>query len=970
MHQSPGAPAGRAAIAAAAMPHPARAAAVDEDNYPVRRPGRHAVVTLPAHMDESTAGRIRAAGMISCDRPGLAGALPPRPPAARNGADCAMRSALSISTPILGAKITAPDLPGWAVQRPRITELIAQGTRWFPLTVLTGPAGAGKTMALALWAAARPGPVAWVGLDESDNRPGVFWSYVVAALRRCGVRVPIPAGRDQQADHLVVLRLAAALAAQDPPVMLVLDDLHLLNEPQVLKELDFVLRNARAGLRLAVASRMDPLLPLHRYRLAGQLTEIRAGDLAFTSAEASLLLAQHGCTLPADALECLMRRTEGWAAGLRLAALPMGAHPGPGQFITELARDDTALTGYLVAEVLNTQPPQVREVLLRTSILDQVSADAAAELSGDEQAGQILAALARANAFIWPTGSGWYRCHPLFAEVLRLRLRREHPGQVAALHRRAARWYQRNGLLADAVRHATRAGDWQLAAAMVIDDLAISQILDPGNDLAGEFGEMPPGRDWTGPGPYLISAAASLAAGRDESCAAALDAAGELLQARPAGQEPEGRLAAELIRLAAARRAGDLDTATAAAARAEMLLNKVPAAKLARHPEVSARVLSGRGAVELWSGRLDAAARVLPGGAAAEAPGGQDERADCAGHLALAEALRGRLGRAAILAAQAGADPAAEKQRPPPRHASPAALVALAWVHLERYELRKARSCLRQAEAALAVTPDRLIAAVAYLVAAGGALAGGRAAVAVQILDRARAGWPVPAWLGQQLTIARSRACAAAGDTPAALAAARAGCDDSPEAAVTRAHAWAAAGDHDNARRALAPVLAAGSRAADRVRLHALLIDAQLSDASRDHARGHRSLASALRLAEPEQLRLPFAIERSWLGPALRRHPDLADRHRRLLAPVLDGQPPPVRPGVPDQAPILVVEPLSEREREVLRHVSGMLSTAEVASEMYISANTVKTHLRSIYRKLAASRRGEAVRRARQLGLI
>jgi len=172
-------------------------------------------------------------------------------------------------------------------------------------------------------------------------------------------------------------------------------------------------------------------------------------------------------------------------------------------------------------------------------------------------------------------------------------------------------------------------------------------------------------------------------------------------------------------------------------------------------------------------------------------------------------------------------------------------------------------------------------------IAAGGALAEGRAAVAAQLLDRARAGRPIPAWLDQQLNIARSRACAADGKTMAALAALGDGSDDPLEAAVTRAHAWAAAGDDGNARRALAPALAADSRPAGRVRLHACLVDARLRYHSGDRTHGRRSLASALRLAEPEQLRLPFALERAWLGPVLRRHPDLAEPHRRLLEPVL-----------------------------------------------------------------------------------
>ena len=186
----------------------------------------------------------------------------------------------------------------------------------------------------------------------------------------------------------------------------------------------------------------------------------------------------------------------------------------------------------------------------------------------------------------------------------------------------------------------------------------------------------------------------------------------------------------------------------------------------------------------------------------------------------------------------------------------------------------------------------------------------------------------------------------------------------------TLARAWAVAGDAENAARALARVLAAEEGAPDRVRLDAWLIDAQLGYDRGDRARGRSSLTSALRLAEPEQLRLPFVMERGWIGPVLRRDPELAHAHQGLLAPGPGRDQLPARRSVPDQAPLLAVETLTEREREVLRHVSGLLSTAEVASEMYISVNTVKTHLKHIYRKLATTRRGEAIRRARQLELI
>ena len=407
-------------------------------------------------------------------------------------------------------------------------------------------------------------------------------------------------------------------------------------------------------------------------------------------------------------------------------------------------------------------------------------------------------------------------------------------------------------------------------------------------------------------------------------------------------------------------------TATSAAVRAEALVSRVDGGKLARHRQIRACVLSGRGTVELWSGHLDQAARTLDSGMAATALGGEDERADCLGSLALVEALRGRLSRAATLAAQATAARTAGEP-----HLNPAELVALAWVHLEPYELRHAHSWLKQADAALDANPDKLIRAVARLTAAYGDLAEGRAAAAAQIIARARSGWSVPPWLDQRLTLLESRAHAGNGDIQAALAAARrSGRDNSPEAEVTLARAWAAAGDTENATRALAPVLAPERGTPDRIPLDAWLVDAQLGYAGGDRARGRSSLTSALRLAEPEQLRLPFVMERGWIVPVLRRDPELAYAHRWLLVPGSAHDGLADLRSVPDQAPILAVETLTEREREVLRHVSGMLSNAELASEMYISVNTVKTHLKHIYRKLATSRRGEAIRRARQLELI
>ena len=889
----------------------------------------------------------------------------------------ARRPAVSAGIPILAARITAPGVPAWAVPRPRITTLIAEGARRCPLTIVTGPPGAGKTTALALWAAAEPGTVSWISLDDFNNQSGAFWSYAVAALGRSGVALPkllSAVSRRRLADHTFLVRLASVLSAQNPPVSLVVDDLHVLTKPTVLTELNFVLRNAQPGLRLVVSSRADPLLPLHRYRLAGELAEIRASDLAFSTAEARLLLARHSSALSADSLERLIQRTEGWAAGLRLAAISMDGHPDPDQFVKELITEDSALTGYLVEEILKGASPEVREMLLSTSILEHVNAELASELTGNEQSGAILPAVARANAFVQPTGSGWYRYHTLLAEVLRLKLRREGPDRVAALHRRAARWYERNDMVTAAAQHATRAGDWQLAASIVIDALAISEVIEPRGipSLAGEFRRMPRGEAWAGPQPYLVAAAIELAAGRYDSFAAALDAGEGMLAPLPADEQAACRHAAAVIRLAASRHTGDLVGAAAAVTDAEALVSRMPEDKLARRPEIRARVLADRGAIELWPGHLDEAVRFLDASvAAATGPGGEHERAACLGHLALVEALRGRLRHAAQLADQAAVALAADEQRPPPQHPGPAALAALAWVHMERDERREAGRLLKQLDAALGVSPDKLIGAVASLIAACCGLAEGHGEAAAQMVARARSGWSVPAWLDQWLSLVESRAYAAAGDIPAAAAAAeRAGGDSSPEAAATLAHAWLAAGDGKNARLALASARQARSGEPERVCVQAWLADARLSYYSGDCARGRGSLVRALRLAEPEQLRMPFVLERGWLRPVLRRDPELADIHRHLFASARRHDRPPALSGSSPEATVLVVEPLTEREREVLARLAGMLTTAEVASEMCISINTVKARLKSIYRKLAATHRGEAIRRARQLKLI
>jgi LuxR family transcriptional regulator, maltose regulon positive regulatory protein len=874
---------------------------------------------------------------------------------------------------VLSFKVTVPPLPRWMVPRERIQTLIATGASG-PLTVVTGPPGAGKTLALACWAAAsRSRPIGWVTLDRFDNEPEIFWSYVIEALRRAGVALSpeLPASATSQPDKFLH-QLASVIAVQEPAVVLVLDDIQVLSEPASLDGLAYLLRNASTGLHLVVASRMDPLLPLHRYRLTGELTEIRAEDLAFNVPEAGLLIEQHGINLASESLKILTERYEGWAAGLRLAAISIAEHPDPEQFVKELDAEDTAIAGYLVGEVLDIQPAEVRDLLLKTSILDRVSVDLAGELAGNDEAAEVLPALAQANAFVQPIGHGWYRYHTLFADVLRLKLWHESPHTVRSLHRRAARWLLRNGTLAEAVSQAAAAGDWQLAARMTVDHFAVGPLLHPQacGPLADAFKHLPADCESGEPPLLIVASAMALRGGHGDSSVAALRSAERLLKRLPMDEEVSSRVASALIRLDLARRTGDVHLGAVAAAQAESLLGRMPTELLTRHPEVRTQVLSGRADVEMAAGRLDDAARTLDQGATvASSP---SEWAECVGRRAIVEAVRGRFSRAAKLA-ETTLSASADSRPGIAWCPSPAAEVALAWVHLERNQLRGAADGLSRAQDALRNRPDRLIAAVAWLVAARLNLARGRPDTATEMVSRARYSWSAPPWLEERLALADSHARATAGDLESALEAAeRAGPPSSPAGAIALARVRLTARETTTAARLLATASTtpAGETPA-HVRLEAKLLEAELGYASGNPDRGRRSLEHALKLAESERLLLPIAIQRSWIEPVLRSDTHLGEIFRRMLDPAgadssrSQGQ---VRTGT-HAAPVLV-EQLSDRELEVLRHVSSLLSTAEVAEQMYLSVNTVKSHLKSIFRKLGATHRGEAVRRARQLGLL
>jgi LuxR family transcriptional regulator, maltose regulon positive regulatory protein len=673
-------------------------------------------------------------------------------------------------------------------------------------------------------------------------------------------------------------------------------------------------------------------------------------------------MTQHGITLADEPMEQLTELNEGWAAGLRMAALSLQGEPDSEQFVKMFAAEDSNIADYLMEEVLKNQPARYRDLLLKTSILDQVSASIAEEVTGDERAGDALGALAHANAFVEPVGNGWYRFHSLFAEVLRLKLRFEHPRQVADLHRRAARWYQSHQRLPEAVRQAAAAGDWLFAARLVVDDLAIGTLIEASDHdpLSECLRGMPHASPGAGPEPALVAAGIALADVQHESARTALAAAEGSLSGVPADEEIASRIAVAILRLELARRAGDIEAAIVSVRQLEKHAVTLSGKPLARQPRLVVRMLAERGLLFLWAGQPDKAAASLGAGHPVSTEHGL-ECADYHGHLALAEAFRGRL-HAAGHVIETTCSPGGD------RGLGGAAEAALALIHLERNELRETRNVLKRADAALRARPDRLAAVAACFVAARCRLAEGHASAASELAVRARLGWSPPGWLDHRLTLLESRACAAAGDIPSAVAAAeRAGPGASLAAASALTHARLDTGDLLAAVSALenGPGITAETPATSRVDWR--LAEARLAFGNGDGQHGRQSLMNAIKLGEPEGLRLSFALEAAWMRPVLRTDLELAEAYRHVLAPDLDSG---GRPSAPGTADPVIVEELSVRESEVLRLLAGMLTTEEVASELYISVNTVKTHLKSIYRKLAASHRGEAIRRAKQLRMI
>src|ERR1700730_7132271 len=379
-----------------------------------------------------------------------------------------------MSTSILATKLYLPRLRPNVVSRPRLLERLNEGLHR-NLTLISAPAGFGKTTLVSAWVEGIDQQVAWLSLDEGENDPARFLAYLVAALQTIAANIGEGGlGMLQSSQPLPTEAILTALLNEITTLpdhfVLVLDDYHVIDAQAVDMALTYLVEHLPPQMHLVIATREDPPLPLARLRARGHLPELRATDLRFTASEAAGFLNQvMGLNLSAEDIATLEDRTEGWIAGLQLAALSMQGHHDVAAFIRAFAGDHRYIVDYLVEEVLQRQPEPVRRFLLQTSILDRLSGTLCDAVTGQEEGNARLEALERGNFFVVPLDDTrhWYRYHHLFAEVLSAQLLAEQPDQVATLHRRASAWYEQHGSTVDAIRHALAAADFGRAADLV-----------------------------------------------------------------------------------------------------------------------------------------------------------------------------------------------------------------------------------------------------------------------------------------------------------------------------------------------------------------------------------------------------------------------------------------------------------------------------------------------------------------------
>ncbi|HUL26290.1 MAG TPA: hypothetical protein VLW44_11050, partial [Streptosporangiaceae bacterium] len=607
---------------------------------------------------------------------------------------------------LLATKLHVPRPPPDLVPRPRLAERLGEGLAR-GLMLVCAPAGYGKTILLADWARHSEPPVAWLSLDAGDNDPARFWRHGVAALdqvrpglaERVGPLLGPPAPSSYEGLVTALINELAAAPDADQ-ALLVLDDYHLIDSETVHASLGFLLEHRPPGLHLVLASRSDPPLALARLRGGGQLAELRAVELRFTAAEAAALLQQgaavSGVALPETAVTALAARTEGWAAGLQLAALSLRGQPDAARFVAEFTGSHRYVLDFLAEEVLERQSEQVRDFVLETSVLERLSGPLCDAVTGRPGGQKLLEQVEQAGLFLVPLDEvrGWWRYHHLFADLLRVRLQQQQPERIPALHRNAAAWCDEHGLTDDAIRHAVAAGELTWAARLIEQDFdMVYNVRGEGATIKRWVSAFPAELIQSRPRLLLAQALLAATSGRLDAVDALLDAAERA--AADAADEPfeptVGRAASMLVNVPAyialdrsylAQLRGDAEGTAAFASQAlagigedEQLLDSTARWQLA---------------IAAWfGGRLAEAERAMVNGIAEwHAAGLLAVAASCMYELGQVQRARGRLD-AAVQTCQQALEVTVAPGRPPPAAAGPA-YVSLGELAYERNEMEVA----------------------------------------------------------------------------------------------------------------------------------------------------------------------------------------------------------------------------------------------------------------------------------------
>jgi LuxR family transcriptional regulator, maltose regulon positive regulatory protein len=843
------------------------------------------------------------------------------------------------------------------------------------VTIMSAPAGSGKTSLLRAWAGRpdRAHRVAFVPVRRDEQDAQRFWLALLGALRHaCGAASDVepPAAAPEFNLRVLADRVLCELGDLGGRVVVVIDDLHELNSPDAAAELTRLLVNLPPNGHAILATRRDLQLGLHQLRLAGELAEIRAADLRFTQRETRELLEASGIALSEAGAARLHQRTEGWAAGLRLAALSLAGHPDPERFVAEFSGSDRTVAEYLLAEMLERQPGEVQDLLLRTCLLDRVNGELADLLTGRPGSEQILLDLEDANAFVVSLDPGrtWFRYHHLFADLLRLELRRRLPDQVPALHRQAAGWFTRHGQMADAIGHTQAAGDWPDAARLLADHSFSLTMDGQGQTVRALLRAFPPGADY--PELALVRAARSLARGRLDEAAAHLALAEAYAETTPPDRRRRLRVAIAALKLRLAARRGHLAGVTEQARFLASPVTGQSGEDIALGTVLRAVALMNLGTVEASLGLADAERHLREGAVLAREIGRPYLEVRCLAQLGFAAKIRPlatiqRRCREAIALAERhgwGAEPII----------APALVTLaanLAWTGEFDEGERWLQRTIRAVQADTGADIRLLVHMVSGMLQAGHgrhqqALEEFSAAehLGSQLADSHALASQVTGWM--LATQARAGMPGAARACLAALDDERAG---SGEAGNARAVICLAEGDPAAALAAVRDV----RDGAAPVTGHATVVEAHLLAGLAHHELGDHRAANhaaerALALAEPDRLVLPFVMTGSaGLLEALPRH---QTAHAALLTDILDTSR--GSPVTPHQHPASLAQELSPSELRVLRYLPTNLSRPEIAGELSVSLNTVGTHLRRIYAKLGADDRSAAVHRARELRLL